>query len=109
MIEVCYIIGSSALSKGQPDIAVRWLERVLKSNSCSNQDSESSDLALKDMRLLILHTLGECFIMDTHQLVAHRFSAGPSPVEYAELKGLCTPSIEFLEDCKAKTLVAFSY
>lgn len=104
---VCYIIGSSALSKGQLDIAVRWLERALDSSSCSNQDSEPSELALKDMRLLILHTLGGCFVMDIHQWVAHKFSSEPSPVEYTELAGLCTPSIELFEDCKAQTLVPF--
>ncbi|BCR88298.1 uncharacterized protein ACHE_40862A [Aspergillus chevalieri] len=56
-MEVCYIIGSSALSKGQPGTATRWLERALESSLRSGQDSGQSNLALKDMRLLILHAL----------------------------------------------------
>lgn len=62
-MEVCYIVGSSALSKGQPGTATRWLERALKSSLRSDQDSGQSDLALKDMRLLILHALGERLIL----------------------------------------------
>lgn len=62
-MEVCYIIGSSALSKGQPGTATRWLERALESSLRSGQDSGQSNLALKDMRLLILHALGERLIL----------------------------------------------
>lgn len=62
-MEVCYTVGSSALSKGQPGIAIRWLERALKPSLRSGQDSKQSDLTLKDMRLLILHALGERLIL----------------------------------------------
>lgn len=61
IIEVCYIIGSSALSNGQPDVAVGWLERALGSSLSSNQDSQS-DLAMKDMRMLTQHAFGKRFI-----------------------------------------------
>lgn len=51
----------SALSKGQFDKSVRWLERALESSSWTGQQSEQPDLALKDMRLLALHAFGEFF------------------------------------------------
>lgn len=63
-MDVYYIIGASALSKKQFDIAVCWLKRALESSLCPDQDIGPQSLALKDMRLLTLHAFGGCLTMD---------------------------------------------
>ena len=67
IVEICCIVGMSALSKDQLDISVRWLERALESSSFCGQQSEQPDLALKDMRLLALHAFGNVPLASLHK------------------------------------------
>ncbi|RAL17745.1 uncharacterized protein BO97DRAFT_13817 [Aspergillus homomorphus CBS 101889] len=58
VLDVCFKVGSSALSGGQHGIAAKWLERGWKQcNLLIHADGEC-DVALNDKELLVLHALG---------------------------------------------------
>lgn len=55
VLETCYRIGKLALSDGSYGTAAKWLGRALTS---SDVLSRHSDLVSKEMRLLVLHAVG---------------------------------------------------
>lgn len=74
----------SALSKGQFDKSVRWLERALESSSWTGQQGEQPDLALKDMRLLALHAFGEFCLPNYFDYIGDMFMAVSSSTPSTE-------------------------
>ncbi|PYI28540.1 hypothetical protein BP00DRAFT_350911, partial [Aspergillus indologenus CBS 114.80] len=55
VLDVCFKVGSSALSCSQYDVAAKWLGRGLEQCKLLASSSEGSDVALQDKELLILH------------------------------------------------------
>ncbi|RAH41895.1 uncharacterized protein BO95DRAFT_254270 [Aspergillus brunneoviolaceus CBS 621.78] len=66
-LDVCFKVGSSALSCRQYDVAAKWLERGLQQCKLLVSSSKESDVALRNKALLILHALVRANIyLDTH-------------------------------------------
>lgn len=55
ILETCYRVGKLSLSSGEYETAAKWLGRALDS---SDMLSRQPDLDSKDVRLLILHAVG---------------------------------------------------
>lgn len=109
-MEICCAVGLSALSKGQPDISLTWLERALHPSLWSELAVEQADLALKDMRFLSLHLFGT-FLLKQSKLrswCTNRPSSRTSPAKLNKLMEPCTRRTAFLTNCELiETLVVF--
>lgn len=55
ILETCYKVGKLSLSNGEYDTAAKWLGRALDSSEIL---SRQPDPESKEMRLLILHAVG---------------------------------------------------
>ncbi|RAH66619.1 uncharacterized protein BO66DRAFT_459341 [Aspergillus aculeatinus CBS 121060] len=67
VLDVCFKVGSSALSRRQYDVAAKWLERGLQQCKLLVSSSKESDVALQNKELLTLHALVRASIyLDTH-------------------------------------------
>ncbi|RAH79544.1 hypothetical protein BO86DRAFT_411529 [Aspergillus japonicus CBS 114.51] len=67
VLDLCFKVGSSALSCSQYDVAAKWLGRGLEQCKLLASSSEGSDVPLQDKELLILHALVRANThLDTH-------------------------------------------
>ncbi|PYH36112.1 uncharacterized protein BO87DRAFT_457684 [Aspergillus neoniger CBS 115656] len=55
VMDICYKIGSCALSRKQYDVSVKWLERAWRASELIRHMDQSPVLSIKDKELLILH------------------------------------------------------
>ncbi|RAK74573.1 uncharacterized protein BO72DRAFT_384396, partial [Aspergillus fijiensis CBS 313.89] len=66
-LDICFKVGSSALSCRQYDVAAKWLERGLQQCKVLVSSSKESDVALRNKALLTLHALVRANkYLDTH-------------------------------------------
>lgn len=65
-MDICYKIGSCALSRKQYDDSVKWLERALRACELIRHMDQSPVLSIKNKELLILHNSGGLLLIDDH-------------------------------------------
>lgn len=66
VMDICYKIGSCALSHKQYDDSVKWLERALRACELVRHMDQSPVVSIKDKELLILHDSGRLLLIDDH-------------------------------------------
>ncbi|PYH44222.1 uncharacterized protein BP01DRAFT_85104 [Aspergillus saccharolyticus JOP 1030-1] len=72
VLDVCYKVGSAALSGSYYALAAKWLGRGLKQCNLLASAVEGVDMALRDKRLLLLHALVRTNLhLDTHESQAN--------------------------------------
>lgn len=59
LADVCYDIGKWALANRKADLSITWLERAYEANALSMQGLQKLGPDGNDMRLVILHALGQ--------------------------------------------------
>lgn len=59
VLDICYTVGRSALLTNQYDLAVKWLDRALKSTASTTQQP---GVDVKDTRLLVFHAFGRVLL-----------------------------------------------
>jgi meiosis protein SPO22/ZIP4 len=63
LADLCYNVGQQAFSKGQFDLAAKWLEKAAKHNSRSLNAGDENSPNVK-LRLVILHMTGRPSTID---------------------------------------------
>jgi hypothetical protein len=71
LADLCYNIGQWALSRGEYDLASKWLESALKIIPTPPNGYEKIDPDTNNLRLVVLHALGKLFHHNTMQLYTH--------------------------------------